>query len=97
MTDSYIEAHGDGGVSYVGLDAVSLYRATALKSGLRLYAKTGMKPNSAWTPTAMLAAAGGITGKRYKRGQYAAAAADLQIWIDAMRAALPIVAPERGQ
>ena len=52
--------------------------------------KSGKKPNRAWTPTAMLAAASKITGRTYKRGQCELAAADLKRWADDMAAALPI-------
>jgi hypothetical protein len=62
---------------------VRVYQAAAIKSGLKLYANTGMKPNRAWTPSAMLKTASTITGKAYKRGQYAAAIADLDSWIAA--------------
>ena len=90
--DSYIGVNEKGGAaSFVGPDAVALFRATALKSGLNMYAKCKMQPNRAWTPTAMLAAAADITKKTYKRGQYTQAAADLQIWIDAMKLAMPVV------
>ena len=79
----------EGGTAFVGPDAIALYRATAIRSGLKMYAKCGMRPNRAWTPTAMLKAAGEITGKTYKRGQYLSAAADLEIWANTMSAALP--------
>lgn len=82
--------YGAGGTAFVGPDAVALFRAAALWSGLRLYARSRIKPNRAWTPTAMLKAAGQITGKTYKRGQYETAAADLKIWMDTMKAALPV-------
>jgi hypothetical protein len=88
MNDSEIKT-GPGGTTFAGPDAVALYRATALASGLRLYAKTGMQPNRAWTPTAMLKAATGITGKKYKRGEHAKAADDIKLWADTMSAALP--------
>lgn len=90
MNDSEIKS-GPGGITFAGPDAVALFRATAIASGLRLYAKTGMKPNRAWTPSAMLKAAGGLTGKTYKRGQYQQAADDVKAWADAMAAAIPIV------
>ena len=86
--------HSAGGVTFAGPDAVALFRATTLWSGLRLYARSRIKPNRAWTPTAMLKAAGQITGKVYKRGQYETAAADLRIWIDTMKAALPVTIVE---
>src|SRR4051812_28662227 len=80
-----------GGTCFEGRDGVALFRAIALRSGLRLYAKTGMRPNRMWTPTAMLQAATGYTGQKYRRGQHEKAAADLTLWIDAMRAAIPVV------
>lgn len=82
----------NGGTSFEGPDAVHLFRATALWSALKLYAKTGLKPNRAWTPTAMLTMATGYTGKKYRRGQHAKAAEDVKLWIDAMKAAIPVVA-----
>ena len=70
---------------FAGPAAVSVYVAITLKHGINLYMKTGMKPNRAWTPSAMLAKAGEITGKTFKRGQYQQAIDALQIWIDANR------------
>ena len=54
-----------------------LYRMVVIAAGLRLYARTGLKPNRAYTPTAMLKAATTITGANYKRGQYLLAADDI--------------------
>jgi hypothetical protein len=70
-------------LTFSGPKGVATYRAITLKHGLKLYAKHGIKPNSAWTPTAMLRTAGQITGKTYKRGQYEQAIADLEAWINA--------------
>lgn len=70
-------------ISFSGTQGVQTYRALALKAGLKLYAKTGMKPNSAWTITNMLRAAGEITGHKYKRSQIAGAVVDLESWIEA--------------
>ena len=69
-------------ITFSGPAGVATYRAIVLKHGLMLYAKTGMKPNRAYTPTAMLRTAGQITGKAYKRGQYQEAIADLTAWIN---------------
>jgi hypothetical protein len=66
---------------FVGPNGVQTYRALAIKHGLALYAKTGLKPNSAYTPEAMLYAAGEITGKTFKRRQYAEAIAALDEWL----------------
>ena len=68
--------------TFVGQAGVSTFQAISLKHGLKLYAATGMKPNRMWTPTAMLRTAGQITGKTFKRGQYAEAVAALTDWID---------------
>lgn len=62
-----------------------IFRAIAIKQGLSLYARTGLKPNRAWTPTNMLRTAGHITGHVYKRGQYELAISDLQYWLDCKR------------
>lgn len=65
---------------------VPLYVAIAVKHGLKLYMATGMKPNRAWTPTAMLRKASEITGQEFKRGQYAQAVAALDAYLDAAEA-----------
>lgn len=72
-----------------GPDAVSVYQVLVIASALRLYAKTGMKANRAYTPTAMLAAAKRITGRAFKRGQYVQAADALKAWADAKASTLP--------
>jgi hypothetical protein len=71
---------------FAGPAAVNVFVAITLKSGINLYMKTGMKPNRMWTPSAMLAKAGQITGKTFKRGQYQQAIDALEIWIDENRA-----------
>ena len=67
---------------FVGKAGVDTYRAIAIRSGLKLFVQTGLKPNRAWTPTAMLKAAGEITGAKYRRGQYQHAIAGLTEWIE---------------
>jgi hypothetical protein len=57
------------GTSFTG-NGVNLFAASALRSGLRMYARCGMRPNRAWTPSAMLLKAGQLTGRTFKRGQY---------------------------
>lgn len=56
------------------------YQALAIASALRIYARTKMKVNRDYTPTAMLRNASYITGTIYKRGQYLIAADDLEKW-----------------
>ncbi len=71
-------------------DGIALYQAMTLKSALSLYAKCGMIPTRGYTITKMLAAASQITGKKYKRGEATKAADDMQIWIEAAKASMPI-------
>ena len=92
---SYLQIDGTGKiVSYCGPEATEAFRAIAIAHALKLYAKCGMKVNRAYTPTRMLQAASSMTGKTYKRGEYARAGEELQAWADAIKASLPIVGPE---
>jgi hypothetical protein len=68
-------------LTFTGADGVKTYRATVIKHAIAFYVKTGMKINKAYTPTNMLRAAGEITGKTYKRGQYQKAMSDLGAWL----------------
>ena len=68
--------------TFTGERGVSTYRACVIKSALQLYAKTGMKANRAYTPTAMLAAASDITGLKFRRGQYQQAADAIGAWLE---------------
>ena len=78
------------GTSFGGQD-VNIFHATALACGLRLYAKTGMKPNRHYTPTNMLLMAKSFTGKTYKRNSvgYEAAATDLLAYADEIKRRSP--------
>lgn len=91
MSDNSVIKYSDGHTAFVGPDAVAFYRATVIACGLRLYANARIRPNRHWTPTAMLAAASQITGKRYKRGEYLKASDDVTEWARTMKAALPVV------
>lgn len=81
--------HSAGGSMFAGTAAVNVFALITLKGALKLYDATGMKPNRAYTPTNMLAAAGKATGKTYKRGQFKQAIADLEAVIATARAAIP--------
>lgn len=87
--ESYISVSSSA-TSFVGPDAVNLMRAISLVSALKLYAKHKMMVTRGLTPTRLLEQASGYSGKAYKRGQYWQAAADVQVWADAMKAALPV-------
>lgn len=90
MNDSSVTLHRDGGITFSGPDATLLYTAISLRGAIRLFSKTGIAPGRGYTGSTMLGSAGQLTGKKYKRGQYEAAVADLTVWIDTMKAALPI-------
>ena len=76
-----IETKDGRPVSYDGREAVEVFRAKVMASGLRLYAKTGMKPNRMYTPTAMMRCAAEITGRKFKARDYAGAAAALDDYV----------------
>jgi hypothetical protein len=87
---SEISVSAHGSICFSGRDAVEFYRAIALRSAIDLYARSKIKMTRQLTPSTMLQLAGQFTGKSYKRGQYAQASADLAVWIETMRAALPV-------
>lgn len=90
MTDSHITIHKTGGTSFVGPDATNLMRAIKLASALRLYARSGMIPTRGVTITVMFKIAKEYTGKDYKRGQALLAYEDVRIWVETMKAAIPV-------
>lgn len=49
-------------------DQVDVFAMITLKSALSLYAKTGMKANRAYTPTAMMRTASRMTGRTLRLG-----------------------------
>lgn len=57
------------------------YQALVLKHALLLYAKTGMKANTAYTPKNMMATAQKILGKKLKARDYTGTAEALDNWI----------------
>jgi hypothetical protein len=88
--DSYIVKHGDGVTAFIGLDSTRLLHARTVYHALRA-CKAGMRITRTATPTRCFELASKITGKRYKRGQYEQAMADVRAWILAMESALPVV------
>lgn len=94
---SFVEVHEGGGTSFVGPDAVNLYRAITLKVALKMYAKSGMLMTRTVRPTNMLLLATEYTGKSYKRGEHAKAAEELTVWIETMKTALPITNTKTGE
>lgn len=70
---------------------LEVFRLLVIAQALELYAKTGIKANTAYTPTAMLRNATMATGKCYKRGQYYEAAADIRQVVDSLRSKIEFV------
>jgi len=92
---SYLQIDGSGNItSYVGPEATEAFRAITIAHALRLYAKSGMKVNRAYTPKRMMQVASAMTGHSYKARDYVGAADDLQSWANAIKASLPVVGPE---
>lgn len=89
MNDSEIKV-GAGGTMFAGHDAVKLFQAVALRNGLKLL-KAGIKPSRGWTKAKALAACKQFTGKTYKWTQLDEAVADLNVWIETMKSAIPVV------
>jgi hypothetical protein len=89
MTDR-ITTNASGSTIFVGT-GIEAFRLLVIAQGLELYAKTRMLPNRAYTPTAMLRNATAATGKRYKRGQYVEAAADLRKVVEDLRSKIEFV------
>ena len=87
MTDSITS--NASAITFSGPKAVSVFQYTIIAGALELYAKTGMKANRAYTPTAMIAKANELTGHKFKRGQYFEAAA-------ALRAAAAVIRSQIG-
>lgn len=90
-SESYIVVNSGRVTSYVGEDATNLVRAMTIKHALKFYAATGMLVTRGATPTRLLQMASEYTGKKYKRGEHRKAAEDVAVWVETMRAALPVI------
>lgn len=89
MTDSSITYNKDGSAStFAGRDAVEVYRAATLASALGLLSK-GIKPTRGFTAKKAFELAKRYTGQTYKRGEFDRARADLKVWIETMKSAIP--------
>lgn len=67
--------------------SIEMYRMTVIRSALKLYMNTGMKANSMYTPSNMLAAISKKSGKQYKKSKqgYAEAFEDVSNWLSMHR------------
>lgn len=69
-------------------DQVHIAQALTIRAALRLYARTGIQANRAYTPKAMIAAARRITGLELPARGYTQAAEALTRWIEAQKGGL---------
>ena len=71
--------------------SIEMYRMTVIRSALKLYMNTGMKANSMYTPSNMLAAISKKSGKAYKKSKqgYAEAFEDVSNWLAMHRTVNP--------
>lgn len=83
--------HSAGGTLFAGRAAVDVFRLVTLKVACNSYAKHGLIMTRGLTATKLLKLASDATGKTYKRGQHAQAAADLDAAITAARAGVEVV------
>jgi hypothetical protein len=90
MSNESMITVGAGGTGFIGTDATNFFRAATLHSALGLL-KAGITPTRGFTLTKGLKMVTQYTQKPYKRTEVDKARADLKLWIDAMRAALPVV------
>lgn len=80
----------EGGTTFDGPDAVRLYHAIMVRLTLRMLIK-GIRPTRGATIGKCLKFTSKYTGTTYKRNQAELAIADLTIWIETMKSALPII------
>ena len=84
-----VTLHNDGGFTLTG-DAIPMFQVITLKGAIKLHKACGMIPTRGMTITKMLQSASNVTGKKYKRGQHDAAIADLELWLAAAKASMPV-------
>ena len=90
MDDSQITAGKHGTIGFQGKDATELYRVMVLRQALKLL-KVGITPTRGFTWKKGLAMASTYTGRTYKRSEVDQVVADLNVWIETMKSAIPVV------
>lgn len=93
MAEITYDANGNA-QSFVGREAVNVFGMAVLASSLRLYAKTGIRPNRAYTPKRMMQAAEAYLGQKFKARDYLGAADALTAKVQEEKARLAFVKGE---
>jgi hypothetical protein len=75
-------------VTFSGHDAVQCYRVAVLMQSLSLLSK-GIRPTRGLTMKKALLIAKEYTGQDYKRTEWERAKADLKVWLETMKSAIP--------
>jgi len=83
--------HWKGGTTFSGPDAVEYFRVAQLWAMMGVFEKPNGLRWKHLSKTLALRLAGERTGKKYKRGEFAKARADLKIWLDVAKSSLPII------
>lgn len=95
MSDHIVYDKQGDARTFVGRGAVDIFAAAVVASGLRLYAKTGMRPNRAYTPTNMMKFARHWLGPERSQGlkarDYLEAAERLSQLVQELKAKMPAV------
>lgn len=58
-----------------------IYQAVVVAKALRLYARSNVRVNRAYTPSAMMRMAKRITGQKFSARDYIGAASALETWV----------------
>lgn len=77
-------------ITYEGPDAIQMFRVSQIRMALRGL-KIGLMPTRGVGKRRVLDMAGEISGKHYKLNQLDVAISDMSSWIEAAKAAMPIV------
>jgi hypothetical protein len=75
-------------VTFDGPDAVEVFRVAVLMQAIGLLSK-GIKPTRGLTMKKALLIAKEYTGQDYKRTEFERARADLKVWLETMKSAIP--------
>jgi hypothetical protein len=75
-------------VTFDGPDAVEVFRVAVLMQAIGLLSK-GIKPTRGLTMKKALLIAKEYTGQDYKRTEFERVRADLKVWLETMKSAIP--------
>jgi hypothetical protein len=91
VDDSRVVYDNEGkAIAFIGYDGTRLFQAITLYEGIGLLSK-GVMPAEGWTMHGALKTVTAMfTGRKYNRTEWQQARADLKVWIENMKLALPM-------